>query len=78
MLRKYQVQFRGKITEKGLGYLAGILPDINPYSLLANRILFSKTEFIGFAGYPIQSFRAAIVFAIAVGGGFHNGNDVAF
>ena len=39
----------------------------NPYSLLANRILFSKTEFIGFAGYPIQSFLAAIVFAITVG-----------
>ena len=40
---------------------------INPYSLLANRILFSKTEFIGFAGYPVQSFQAAIIFAIAVG-----------
>lgn len=40
---------------------------INPYSLLANRILFSKTEFIGFAGYPIRSFLAAIIFAIIVG-----------
>ncbi len=40
---------------------------INPYSLLANRILFSKTEFIGFAGYPVQSFQAAIIFAIIAG-----------
>lgn len=40
---------------------------INPYSLLANRILFSKTEFISFAGYPIQSFLAAIIFAVIVG-----------
>ena len=40
---------------------------INPYSLLANRVLFSKTEFIGLAGYPIQSFQAAIVFAITLG-----------
>ena len=40
---------------------------INPYSLLANRILFSKTEFVGFAGYPIQSFLAAIVFAMILG-----------
>ena len=49
-------------------YLSNIwLKIINPYSLLANRILFSKTEFIAFAGYPIQSFLAAIVFAITVG-----------
>ncbi len=40
---------------------------INPYSLLANRILFGKTEFIGFAGYPIHSFLAAIIFAILTG-----------
>lgn len=40
---------------------------INPYSLLTNRILFGKTEFIGFAGYPIQSFLAAIIFAVIVG-----------
>lgn len=40
---------------------------INPYSLLANRVLFSKTEFICFAGYPIQSFLAAIIFTVIVG-----------
>lgn len=40
---------------------------INPYSLLTNRILFGKTEFINFAGYPIQSFLAAIIFAVIVG-----------
>lgn len=40
---------------------------INPYSLLANRILFGKTEFIGFAGYPVHSFMAAILFAILTG-----------
>ena len=56
------------ITGASQSYLSNIwLKIINPYSLLANRILFSKTEFIGFAGYPIQSFLAAIVFAITVG-----------
>ena len=56
------------ITGASQSYFSNIwLKVINPYSLLANRILFSKTEFIGFAGYPIQSFLAAIVFAIIVG-----------
>ncbi len=40
---------------------------INPYSLLANRTLFGKTEFICFAGYPVQSFWAAIIFAVIAG-----------
>ena len=40
---------------------------MNPYSLLTNRILYGKTEFIDFAGYPIQSFLAAIIFAVIVG-----------
>lgn len=40
---------------------------INPYSLLTNRVLFGKTEFICLAGYPIQSFLAAIIFAVVVG-----------
>ena len=40
---------------------------INPYSLLTNRILYGKTEFIDFAGYPIQSFLAAIIFNLIVG-----------
>lgn len=40
---------------------------INPYSLLTNRTLFSKTEFICFAGYPIQSFWVAIIFALIAG-----------
>lgn len=56
------------ITGASQSYLSNIwLKVINPYSLLANRIVFSKTEFIGFAGYPIQSFQAAVVFAIAAG-----------
>ena len=40
---------------------------MNPYSLLTNHILYGKTEFIDFAGYPIQSFLAAIIFAVIVG-----------
>ncbi len=44
-----------------------LLKIVNPYSLLANRILFGRTEFISLAGYPIQSFLAAIIFAITVG-----------
>ena len=56
------------ITGASQSYSSNIwLKIINPYSLLANRILFGKTEFIGFAGYPIQSFLAAIIFAIILG-----------
>ena len=35
MMRKYQVRFRGGITEKELSYLAGILPDTNDGRKLA-------------------------------------------
>ena len=56
------------ITGASQSYSSNIwLKIINPYSLLTNRILFGKTEFIGFAGYPIQSFFAAIIFAVMVG-----------
>ena len=56
------------ITGASQSYLSNIrLKIINPYSLLANRVLFSRTEFIDFAGYPIQSFLAAVVFAITAG-----------
>ena len=40
---------------------------INPYSLLTPHVLFGKTEFIDLAGYPIQSYSAAIMFAIIIG-----------
>lgn len=39
----------------------------NPYSLLANRILFGRTEFIDFLGYPMPSFRAAVILALILG-----------
>ena len=35
MMRKYQVRFRGGITEKEHSYLAGILPDTNDGRKLA-------------------------------------------
>lgn len=56
------------VTGASQSHLSNVwLKIINPYSLLTNRILFGKTEFIGFAGYPIQSFLAAIIFAVVVG-----------
>lgn len=56
------------VTGASQSYSSNIwLKIINPYSLLANRVLFNKTEFIGFAGYPIQGFLAATIFAITVG-----------
>lgn len=55
------------LTGASQGYFSNIwLKIINPYSLLANRILFGKTEFISFAGYPIPSFLAAIVFSVII------------
>ncbi len=56
------------VTGASQSHLSNVwLKIINPYSLLTNRVLFGKTEFIGFAGYPIQSFLAAIIFAVVVG-----------
>ena len=39
----------------------------NPYSLLVNRILFRKTEFINLLGYPILSYQVAISISIIIG-----------
>lgn len=55
-------------TGASQSYFSNIwLKVINPYSLLANRILFGKTEFVNFAGYPIPSFLAAVIFAALIG-----------
>lgn len=40
----------------------------NPYSLLTNRILFGKTEFVNVLGVPVLSWMAAIIFAVFMGG----------
>ena len=40
---------------------------INPYSLLTNRILFGKTEFINVAGYPVLSCIGAFFWTVFVG-----------
>lgn len=56
------------VTGASQGCLSNIwLKIINPYSLLANRILFGRTEFVDLAGYPVQSFLAAVLFAVAAG-----------
>lgn len=39
----------------------------NPYVLLVNRTLFTKTEFINCFGYPIPSYQAAIFISVLVG-----------
>ena len=40
---------------------------LNPYSLLANRVLLGKTEFINLGGFPVLTWQAAIWFALIVG-----------
>lgn len=39
----------------------------NPYVLLINRILFTKTEFVNCFGYPIPGYQAAIFISVLVG-----------
>lgn len=39
----------------------------NPYSLLVNRILFGKTEFINLFGYPTLSYQVAIFISVIIG-----------
>ena len=43
------------------------LKALNPYSLLANRVLLGKTEFINLGGFPVLTWQAAIWFALIVG-----------
>lgn len=40
---------------------------LNPYSMLSNRVLFGRTEFVGFADYPILSYQAAFGCSVLVG-----------
>lgn len=44
-----------------------ILKVINPFSLVVNRELFSKTEFVNIFGFPILSYTAAICIALLWG-----------
>lgn len=39
----------------------------NPYAMLNNRMLFSDTEFVNIAGYPILSYKAAFVWSVCLG-----------
>lgn len=39
----------------------------NPFTLLQNRILFRKAEFVNVLGFPVPSFVAAIVVALLLG-----------
>jgi len=40
---------------------------LNPYSLLTNRVLLGKTEFVNLGGFPILTWQAAICFALIAG-----------
>ncbi len=40
---------------------------LNPYSLLANRVLLGKTEFVNLGGFPVLTWQAAIWFALIAG-----------
>lgn len=40
---------------------------LNPYSLLANRVLLGKTEFVNLGGFPILTWQAAIWTALIAG-----------
>lgn len=40
---------------------------LNPYSLLTNRILMGKTEFLNIANHPVLTYKVAVVFALIAG-----------
>lgn len=40
---------------------------LNPYSLLANRVLLGKTEFLNIAGYPVSTWQVSVIVALAAG-----------
>lgn len=40
---------------------------LNPYSLLTNRVLLGKTEFVNLGGFPVLTWQAAICFALIAG-----------
>lgn len=49
-------------------YLSNVwLKVINPYSLLENRYLYGKTEFVNLFGTPFFSYQAALVVAFSLG-----------
>lgn len=56
----------GEITAGSGNILAKI---INPFILISNSELFGKTEFMNFAGIPVLSYTAAILFAAILGVG---------
>lgn len=40
---------------------------LNPYSLLTNRILMGKTEFLNVASHPVLTYKVAVAFALIAG-----------
>lgn len=40
---------------------------LNPYSLLANRVLLGKTEFVNLGGFPVLTWQAAVWIVVIVG-----------
>ena len=40
---------------------------LNPYSLLTNRVLLGKTEFVNLGGFPVLTWQAAVWFALIAG-----------
>ena len=40
---------------------------LNPYSLLTNRVLLGKTEFVNLGGFPVLTWQAAVGISLAAG-----------
>lgn len=40
---------------------------LNPYSMLVNRLLFGKTEFVDFLGVPVLTWQAGVAYTAALG-----------
>lgn len=50
------------------GYSSGTLAKaLNPYSMLVNRLLFGRTEFVNIFGIPVLTWQAGLVFTILLG-----------
>ena len=40
---------------------------LNPYSLLTNRVLLGKTEFVNLGGFPVLTWQAAVWISLTAG-----------
>lgn len=56
------------ISGAGCAYYSNLWgKTVTPYSLLTNRVLLGKTEFLNIAGHPVPAYLVSLCFALAAG-----------